>query len=40
MLQWVPVEQENQEPTETTGRVPTKDPLKVKLVKEKSPRIQ
>ena len=30
----VPEKQEKQEPTKSTGGVPAKDPLKVKLVKE------
>lgn len=33
-------EQENKEPIESTGRVPTKDPRKVKSAIEESPRNQ
>ena len=33
---WVPVEQEHKDQTKGTGMVPAKDPLKVKLVNQKS----
>ena len=36
----VPEEQENKEPTESTGGVSTKDPPKVKLVIEEFPKNQ
>ena len=37
-LQWVPEEQETKNQKKKTGAVQAKDPLKVKLVNEKSPR--